>query len=260
MTDENEQRLAHLAYDLHDGPLQAVVALGTELELFRRQLADVLVGEDGLRARVLGRVADLTARLTALDDELRGFAHSLESPSLPGVPLRAALEHELDVVRRETDVIATLDVRGEVDRLTPTERLAERDREAARGGRSRDRVIEKAVTALAAVATLGFVAGALMASETKQSNGDEVLATKTVTVFADREQARATSERAAPLRYVVKRGDTLWAIAARHYDDVSDGMGRIKARNGLRRDKVLAGEVLILPAAGRRDAPTPEPS
>jgi signal transduction histidine kinase len=122
MIDETGQRLAHLAYDLHDGPLQAVAALGTELELFRRQLADVL-GEEDVRARVLGRVADLKARLAAVDDELRDFARSLESPSLPDVPLRAALEHEIAVVHRETGIVATLDARGDLERLTAPERI-----------------------------------------------------------------------------------------------------------------------------------------
>lgn len=122
MLNEGQQRLAHLAYDLHDGPLQAVAAFGTELDLFRRQLAEALT-DDELRARVLGRVADLKARLAAVDDELREFAHSLESPSLPAVPLRAALEREIVVVRRDTGIVATLDVRGDLERLTPPERL-----------------------------------------------------------------------------------------------------------------------------------------
>lgn len=63
-------------------------------------------------------------------------------------------------------------------------------------------------------------------------------------------------------RYIVRAGDTLWDIAARHYEDTSAAMFRIKKRNGLRRDKVLAGEVLVLPPAGRRSiapsGPTPD--
>ena len=53
-------------------------------------------------------------------------------------------------------------------------------------------------------------------------------------------------------RYLVRVGDTLWDIAARHYTDPAAGMRRIKKRNGLKRDSVLAGETLVLPVAGRR--------
>jgi nucleoid-associated protein YgaU len=53
-------------------------------------------------------------------------------------------------------------------------------------------------------------------------------------------------------RYRVRAGDTLWGIGTRHYEDPSAAMARIKRRNGLRRDTLLAGEVIVLPVAGRR--------
>ncbi|HEV3407526.1 MAG TPA: LysM peptidoglycan-binding domain-containing protein [Gaiellaceae bacterium] len=53
-------------------------------------------------------------------------------------------------------------------------------------------------------------------------------------------------------RYRVRAGDTLWGIAARHYQDASAAMARIKRRSGLQRDTLLAGEVIVLPVAGRR--------
>ena len=59
------------------------------------------------------------------------------------------------------------------------------------------------------------------------------------------------------VRYVVNRGDTLWDIAARRYRDPAEGMLLIKRRNALEREHVLAGEVLVLPAAGRRDVREP---
>ena len=121
--EETERRVAHLAYDLHDGPLQCVAALGGELELFRAQLAEVLEGHE-FREHVLGRVGDLTARLLALEEELRQLACSFESPSLPDAPLRTAVQHEVDAFRRETGIDATFEVDGDLERLTPTERVA----------------------------------------------------------------------------------------------------------------------------------------
>ncbi len=61
-----------------------------------------------------------------------------------------------------------------------------------------------------------------------------------------------TREALAAERYRVRAGDTLWGIGTRYYEDPSAVMARIKRRNGLRRDTLLAGEVIVLPVAGRR--------
>ena len=58
----SERRLARLTFDMHDGPAQDILALLSEVRLFRRQLADAL--EDrATKPIVLGRVDDLEARL-----------------------------------------------------------------------------------------------------------------------------------------------------------------------------------------------------
>jgi LysM repeat protein len=121
---------------------------------------------------------------------------------------------------------------------------------------------EKALTALAAIATIGFVAAAVTAGGREPpSSGTRATAdaAPVVLVRADprrvpvRERPKTeTSTIATEVRYVVKPGDTLWGIAARNYENVTDGMRRIKKRNGLRREAVLAGEVLVLPVGGRR--------
>lgn len=59
-------------------------------------------------------------------------------------------------------------------------------------------------------------------------------------------------------RYLVRAGDTLWGIATRYYADAAAAMKRIKRRSGLRRDELLAGEILVLPATGRRSDGVPE--
>ena len=61
-----------------------------------------------------------------------------------------------------------------------------------------------------------------------------------------------TREAFSDERYVVRAGDTLWGIATGHYEDAAAAMARIKRRNRLQRDTLLAGEVIVLPAAGRR--------
>jgi signal transduction histidine kinase len=72
--DDLERRLADLAFDVHDGPLQDLAALRFDLHLFRRQLAESLRDPADQAPRLLGRVDDLTARLEAAEDELRRLA------------------------------------------------------------------------------------------------------------------------------------------------------------------------------------------
>ena len=60
--------------------------------------------------------------------------------------------------------------------------------------------------------------------------------------------ARPTSGAGVEERYVVRAGDTLWAIAAGRYaGDPREAIWRIKERNGLERSSLSPGQVLYLP-------------
>jgi nucleoid-associated protein YgaU len=62
--------------------------------------------------------------------------------------------------------------------------------------------------------------------------------------------ARASHGAGAEMRYTVKRGDTLWGIAARHYaGDPRDAVDRIGRRNHLAGSLLVPGQRLVLPAA-----------
>ena len=64
--------------------------------------------------------------------------------------------------------------------------------------------------------------------------------------------ARPSSGSAAEERYVVRAGDTLWALAAERYGgDPREGVWRIRERNGLDSTSLRAGAVLYLPAPHR---------
>ena len=89
----SERRLRRLAFDLHDGPLQELAALGADLQLARKQVAGVL--EDPLRPVVLGRFDDLAARLQEIDETLRELSHSLESSSVVDRSLPEILGREV---------------------------------------------------------------------------------------------------------------------------------------------------------------------
>jgi signal transduction histidine kinase len=85
-----ERRLSRLRFDLHDGPQQDVVLLGEDMRLFRSQL-EAVMSRHANRARLLGRLDDLQARLVAIDGDLRRIAAFAQSPFLHSEPVPVAL-------------------------------------------------------------------------------------------------------------------------------------------------------------------------
>jgi LysM repeat protein len=62
--------------------------------------------------------------------------------------------------------------------------------------------------------------------------------------------ARASHGASPEVRYTVKPGDTLWAIAVEHYaGDPRDAIYRIDHRNDLGGSVIVPGQRLLLPAA-----------
>ncbi len=116
-----ERRLVRTAFDLHDGPLQDLAALGAELRLLRAQISEA----ETLRPDVLvGRIDDVSARLGELDHSLRGIARSLETSTLADIPLADALRREADAFRRKTAIAVDVSVAGDLDILTMSQRIA----------------------------------------------------------------------------------------------------------------------------------------
>lgn len=113
----SERRLVRLGFDLHDGPLQDIAALASDLRLLRAQAAtapaDVLVG----------RIDDALGLLASIETDVRELAGSLESTRLLRLPLAELLRAEAD--QAEADgVSVTLSVSGDVDACTASQRIA----------------------------------------------------------------------------------------------------------------------------------------
>ena len=117
-----EQKLMRLGFDLHDGPIQDVLALGSEVTLLRDQLSPLISDEQ--RERAVGRFGDLLARLTELDRTLRETAHSLESRSVVSRPLAEILHRDVDAFAERTGIDARLEVKGDPESLTSAQRIA----------------------------------------------------------------------------------------------------------------------------------------
>jgi signal transduction histidine kinase len=115
LVEAGERRLARLAFDIHDGPIQIVAALGLELRL----LGD---GSDAPgRDRAL---RELHERLAALEEELRELTQTLEPTSIARRPLDASLAGQAEAFGRQHGITVSVETAGDLEGLTPSQRIA----------------------------------------------------------------------------------------------------------------------------------------
>ena len=122
LVSASERRLGRLAFDLHDGALQHIAALGADLYLFKRQLTEVLPGSNGSTA--VSRIEDLDARIWELDRVLRELAHSLEPSSLVRRPLPRVIADEVAAFTERTGIEVQQQVNGEFSAMTVSQKIA----------------------------------------------------------------------------------------------------------------------------------------
>jgi signal transduction histidine kinase len=122
LVSANEQRLMRIGFDLHDGPIQDVLALGADIAHLREQVYPFIL--DSHRERAAGRFDDLLARTVELDRQLREISRSLESRSIVSRPLGETLHREVDAFAERTGIDARLDIRGDPESLTSAQRIA----------------------------------------------------------------------------------------------------------------------------------------
>jgi signal transduction histidine kinase len=118
----SERRLTRLAFDLHDGPVQDVLALAAEVRLLRQEV----VGEsdEGAgRESVAARFDVLEAQLLELGRELREISSSLE-PTKALRSIRDGLTSQVEAFRTQTGIRATLELAGDFESLTASQRIA----------------------------------------------------------------------------------------------------------------------------------------
>ena len=116
-----ERRLTRLAFDLHDGPIQDVVALAMDVRALQEQLYPLI--EQSHRELAHGRFDDLTARLSELDRTLREISHSLESRSIVSRPLGEIIHREVESFAERTGIETHLELRGDPDSLDSAQRI-----------------------------------------------------------------------------------------------------------------------------------------
>ena len=117
----SERRLMRLGFDLHDGPIQDVLALAADVRLLQEQVYPFVLADH--REQAHGRFDDLTARLVDLDRQLREVAHSLETKSVLSRPLGEILHREVDNFSDRTGIEGALEIRGDPDSLSSAQRI-----------------------------------------------------------------------------------------------------------------------------------------
>ena len=116
-----ERRLMRLGFDLHDGPIQDVLALAADVRLLQQQVYPFVL--EDYREQAHGRFDDLSARLVELDRQLREIAHSLETKSVISRPMGEILHREIDTFAERSGVRAELEIRGDPDSLSSAQRI-----------------------------------------------------------------------------------------------------------------------------------------
>jgi signal transduction histidine kinase len=122
LVETTERLLVRLGFDVHDGALQELAALASDIRLFGTQLGEVLADSER-REVVLGRVADLEARIVAIDAELRELTQSLEAPAAVRGTLAESVEGAVRRLR-DSGVAAELEARGDLEDLTSSQTIA----------------------------------------------------------------------------------------------------------------------------------------
>ena len=116
-----ERRLLRLGFDLHDGPLQELVALAEEIRMASTQISAVV--PDDFRQRVRGRFNDVHARLFALDESLRQIAHSIRSTTAVARPVADAVEAELRALENASSIEVGMQVEGDLSDLSDSQKI-----------------------------------------------------------------------------------------------------------------------------------------
>ena len=123
LTAAAERHLTRLGFDIHDGPIQSVVALAGDVDRFRTNVARLGL-DDERETRIAGWIADIESRLAAVDDEMRALANSLAHAGQTELPFERAVAAEVDAFRQRSGLKIALDLSGEFDALSRSQRIA----------------------------------------------------------------------------------------------------------------------------------------
>jgi signal transduction histidine kinase len=122
LVNASEKRLGRLGFDLHDGALQHVAALGAEIRNIRRDVSETV--PESIRLSSISRMDELESRVGELDRVLRELAHSLEPASLLRRPLPRVIETEAAALGKRTGIEVETKIVGDFGAMTASQKIA----------------------------------------------------------------------------------------------------------------------------------------
>lgn len=122
LVDASERRLAGVAFDLHDGPLQEIAVVAGQASRVRRRIARA-TGGAGNREALVGELADLQACLGDVERHLRSLCHSLQSDGMLRRPFADVIAGEAATFRERTGIVVDALVSGPVDEVPSRHRI-----------------------------------------------------------------------------------------------------------------------------------------
>jgi signal transduction histidine kinase len=116
------RRLLRVAFDVHDGPMQDLIAVGYGLNALRMQVA-AAVGEERV-ASIAPAFDDLLVQLSATERTLRSMMFSLEKNAASRTDLLEIVAHQTAAFRRHSDVEVEVISEGDLELYTDSQWIA----------------------------------------------------------------------------------------------------------------------------------------
>ena len=116
---EPQRRLLRLSLDLHDGPMQDLVAVGFALERLRHDLARLPVESSDLLTQIEG----IRTQLVGVEADLRSMAAD-EAAVSGRTPFTRLLSNELERFRKLDDATVVVDADTRIEPDTDSQRIA----------------------------------------------------------------------------------------------------------------------------------------
>ena len=122
LAEASERQLMRLGFDLHDGPLQDLAVLAMDVQTARAEIGKRVPAR--ARKVVSGRLDAIHAQLNTLEQSLREVSLSLQPMSVLERPLADVLRSEVDKFEKRGSTPVTLELGGELEGLTASQRIA----------------------------------------------------------------------------------------------------------------------------------------